>query len=38
MTAKAAFDTGVLVFRDAKYNEAVEKFSEVCSLDPSSLA
>jgi hypothetical protein len=38
MTAKATFNAGALAFRSDKYNEAVEKFSEVCSLNPSSLA
>jgi len=32
MTAKAAFAAGVQAFRDGKYNEAVEKFSDVRGL------
>jgi tetratricopeptide (TPR) repeat protein len=39
MTAKVTtFTAGVLDFRDAKYNEAIRRFSVVCSLNPSSLA
>jgi hypothetical protein len=38
MAAEAAFNAGVLAFRDANYNEAVKKFSEVGGLNSSSLA